>query len=218
QPAYTCENLRMRPKFLSYNPIMVYIENFLTPYEVEYLKEHAIPRYEASTLQDYTSGSRVVVTDQDHRKSDTAWLDLKDPVVSCIRRRAMEFEGVPPKDTRVEIAAIRYKIGGQFGYHYDWAHETRKEVDRKTSFFAILDDNCTGGTTYFPFVQKLAWGSRQLWCDLIQCDITEGVAIKALKGNALFWVNFHENGTGHHDTMHAGAPVMEGTKIGLNIW
>lgn len=35
---YTCTNLRMKPKFLSYDPIMVYIEDFMSPYETSHLK------------------------------------------------------------------------------------------------------------------------------------------------------------------------------------
>lgn len=35
---YTCTNLRMKPKFLSYDPIMVYIEGFMSPYETQHLK------------------------------------------------------------------------------------------------------------------------------------------------------------------------------------
>lgn len=35
---YTCTNLRMKPKFLSYDPIMVYIEDFMSPYETNHLK------------------------------------------------------------------------------------------------------------------------------------------------------------------------------------
>lgn len=34
---YTCTNLRMQPKFLSYDPIMVYIEDFMSPYETQHL-------------------------------------------------------------------------------------------------------------------------------------------------------------------------------------
>lgn len=38
---YTCSHSEMKPKFLSYDPIMVYIENFITPYETEHLKKLA---------------------------------------------------------------------------------------------------------------------------------------------------------------------------------
>lgn len=38
---YTCTHSEMKPKFLSYDPIMVYIENFISPYETEHLKRLA---------------------------------------------------------------------------------------------------------------------------------------------------------------------------------
>lgn len=38
---YTCTNARMQPKFLSYDPVMVYIENFMSPFETGYLKKLA---------------------------------------------------------------------------------------------------------------------------------------------------------------------------------
>lgn len=38
---YTCTNARMQPKFLSYDPVMVYIENFMSPFETDYLKKLA---------------------------------------------------------------------------------------------------------------------------------------------------------------------------------
>lgn len=38
---YTCTYSEMKPKFLSYDPIMVYIEDFISPYETEHLKRLA---------------------------------------------------------------------------------------------------------------------------------------------------------------------------------
>lgn len=38
---YTCTNLRMQPKFLSFDPIMVYIEDFMSPYETKHLRRLA---------------------------------------------------------------------------------------------------------------------------------------------------------------------------------
>ena len=37
-------------------------------------------------------------------------------------------------------------------------------------------------------------------------------------GTAVFWWNLDPNGVGDDDTLHAGSPVINGTKIGLNIW
>lgn len=39
---YVCDpDYRVTPRFLSYDPIMVHIENFMTPYEVQYLRRLA---------------------------------------------------------------------------------------------------------------------------------------------------------------------------------
>lgn len=45
-----------------------------------------------------------------------------------------------------------------------------------------------------------------------------GVEFKPIKGNAVFWVNMRSDGKGYEETYHAGLPVTEGFKIGLNIW
>lgn len=43
---------------------------------------------------------------------------------------------------------------------------------------------------------------------------------KPLVGNAVYWENFRADGTGrgYEETCHAGLPVVEGVKVGLNIW
>lgn len=168
-------------------------------------------------------GSKTVNVDAGHRKSETAWLPSVDPVVACVRARASEFEGYAPNATLDALAAVRYRPGGRFGMHHDWDTERRKPYDRRTSFFATLAaDGCAGGATHFPFVRP-AWGNAarfgRPWCRWLDCAHEgDGVAVRPIKGNALFWVNFGEDGTGVQETVHAGAPLVEGTKIGMNIW
>lgn len=47
-----------------------------------------------------------------------------------------------------------------------------------------------------------------------------GVTFKPLAGNAVYWENFRPDGSGRgwDETWHAGLPVQEGVKVGLNIW
>lgn len=47
-----------------------------------------------------------------------------------------------------------------------------------------------------------------------------GVVFKPLAGSAVYWENFRPDGTGRgwDETWHAGLPVVQGTKVGLNIW
>ncbi|KAG7118949.1 hypothetical protein HYQ44_005329 [Verticillium longisporum] len=48
----------------------------------------------------------------------------------------------------------------------------------------------------------------------------EGVVFKVIPGNAVYWENFRPDGSrrGWDQSWHAGLPVKEGVKVGLNIW
>lgn len=47
-----------------------------------------------------------------------------------------------------------------------------------------------------------------------------GVVFKPLVGNAVYWENFRADGSGrgYEESWHAGLPVVQGVKVGLNIW
>ena len=49
-------------------------------------------------------------------------------------------------------------------------------------------------------------------------QFTKGTIFKPRKGCGIFWVNLHETGFGDQRVRHAGLPVHEGEKIGMNIW
>jgi hypothetical protein len=46
----------------------------------------------------------------------------------------------------------------------------------------------------------------------------QGTTFKPRKGRGVFWVNLHESGFGDQRVRHAGLPVREGQKVGMNIW
>lgn len=97
-----------------------------------------------------------------------------------------------------------------------------------------------GGGTEFPLLKRLS--SDERWCRFIECPLdsakgedqgtngqgetgaanttSEAIIFKPLAGNAVYWENFRPDGTGRgwDEAWHAGLPVVEGTKIGLNIW
>jgi len=45
-----------------------------------------------------------------------------------------------------------------------------------------------------------------------------GTAFKPIQGNAVFWVNLHEDGKGDERVVHAGLEAGEGGKVAMNIW
>lgn len=61
------------------------------------------------------------------------------------------------------------------------------------------------------------------WCDFLVCedengDEVEYLEIRPILGNAIFWWNLGTDGKGDTKSLHAGLPVIKGTKAGLNIW
>ena len=130
---------------------------------------------------------------------------------------------------------MRYTAGQRFNIHHDWYEapqparwENRhrgERWNRLASFFAVLQDNCTGGETYFPHVKPMAGSSGNTVRDgeatptaAWRVHEDGGVAFRPVRGNALFWVNLHANGTGDSRTLHAGLPLQDGLKTAMNIW
>lgn len=150
------------------------------------------------------------------RKSEKAAI-ARDKVVQCIERRALSFQGWP-EDTFIErLWTQRYNVSGHYSLHYDWASST-KFSRRVSSFMVYIHDECVGGGTNFPRLER---PKDERWCNFVHCGDQrgiEGVTFKAKKGNAVFWVNFDSEGRGYKETIHAGLPVSSGQKIGLNIW
>lgn len=148
---------------------------------------------------------------------------------------------VDGKDEMGPPQLVRYTSGQRFDIHHDfyetpqWAYDaSRRKFNRVASFFATLQDNCTGGETYFPHLhpsgstgpraggtgQGLSLGPRK-WNvsdPIMRAHEDGGLAFRPIKGNALFWMNLHADGTGDKRTVHAGLPVGEGLKTAMNIW
>jgi prolyl 4-hydroxylase len=116
-------------------------------------------------------------------------------------------------------------------YHYDFSAPTPTS-GRVSTFMVYVEANCTGGGTNFPRIERPRGGE---WCRFVECpgegeeegeeELTdgaggkvEGVVFKPIAGNAVFWENIRGDGTAWPETWHAGLPVKEGTKVGLNVW
>ncbi|KAI1169583.1 putative prolyl 4-hydroxylase alpha subunit [Nemania sp. FL0916] len=203
-------------QIFSRDPQVIYIEDFLSKEEIAHLLYLSEGRFQRSKVY---GGYDESVVDPDLRISETAQIDNNDEVVRRIRNRAAKFQGSRGNRTKVEDLAVqRYHADGFYSYHYDW-DPTLTEGNRITTFMVYLVGDCTGGGTNFPYLQK---PSDRQWCNVIECDEGEnayqGVTFKPIAGSAVFWENFHTNGSGHQGVFHAGLPVESGVKIGLNIW
>jgi len=133
---------------------------------------------------------------------------------------------------------VRYFPSQKYDLHTDFWPEhqvmndgTDRLFNRVASFFVFLRANCTEGYTYFPLVEPTGASAtmsapgdelEKWYGDKVargEMDGEEkGVKFKPIQGNAVFWVNLNEKGEGDRRLVHAGLPVGEGEKIGLNIW
>ena len=89
-----------------------------------------------------------------------------------------------------------------------------KGGNRLSSFFVYLRADCQGGPTAFLKVPR---PQNPEWCSQLNCSV-DHVEVYAKVGTAIFWYDLDPWGAVDEYTLHAGMPVLEGTKIGLNIW
>ncbi|KAL3484507.1 hypothetical protein BJX62DRAFT_230192 [Aspergillus germanicus] len=207
-----CSHNTLEAFLIQETPRMVYIKGFLTEAERKHLIEMSEPGYEQSFV--YQPENQGAAQDTSFRKSETV-IPPRDEVIRCIEQRArlsqpwrrgMGFEA---------ISVQRYLPGGFFSHHWD-SFDTSPDPDRRSTFNVFLAGNCTGGGTHFPM---LPFPHDPTLCDVIDCQSDlEGTVFRPIAGNAIYWENVDPSGARYQETFHAGLPVTEGYKIGLNIW
>ncbi|KAL4884626.1 hypothetical protein BJY04DRAFT_215090 [Aspergillus karnatakaensis] len=211
-------NNKYKIHIFSHTPLIMYIEDFLSQTEADYLVNISLPIYTPSPI--YTS-STSNKTDKTKRDSQRALLPRTDPI-KCIEARARAFQGHKPHLYIERLWTQRYNISGHYTHHYDWASNSKaRGAGRLSTFMVYVDDKgLKGGGTNFPYLRKPR-GER--WCSFIECggeseSQSQGVTFKPIKGNAIFWMNLRADGSGYPETWHASLPVEEGEKVGMNIW
>ncbi|KAJ5625845.1 hypothetical protein N7510_002154 [Penicillium lagena] len=215
---FTCPDAAdgYRVHLLSHEPLVMYIENFLSDAEADHLVNVSVDKYAPSIVTD----GKTERVDSSIRLSDRALLD-RDDTVRCLEDRARAFQGWRPHLYIERMWAQRYNASGHYRHHYDWSGSWARGGDRLSTFMVYLDADCTGGGTNFP---RLSMPRGKQWCRFLECEDDDqqekkqGITFKPIKGNAIFWENLRPDGSGYPETWHAAYPVTSGTKVGLNIW
>ncbi|TKA80630.1 hypothetical protein B0A55_01868 [Friedmanniomyces simplex] len=212
-PGLQCPEHNYQVHIFSTTPLIIYIDNFLSPEEATHLIDLSSPNWQTSTV--FNAG--IESTNSSIRKSEKALLP-RTPTVQCLETRALSFQGWPPNTAIERLWTQRYNVSGHYAHHYDWSSDSRT-ARRASTFMVYLGAECTGGGTEFPRIARPVGDGEGKWCEFIECEGGgEGVTFKPRAGSAVFWMNFDTDGRGYKETIHAGLPVTSGTKIGLNIW
>ncbi|PYI33010.1 oxidoreductase [Aspergillus indologenus CBS 114.80] len=236
-----CAPDNYRVHLLQKDPLVIYIEDFLSAEETDHIVNLSKSNYTLSTIYN----GHNTTHDATRRLSDRALLP-RDNTVRCLEARAAAFQGWKPHLYIERMWAQRYNTSGHYVHHYDWAGSAARGGDRLSTFMVYLGDDCDGGGTNFPRL-SMPRGAAALreWCRFLACPAddaaaappggelkdgesshvaaaaaaaSQGVTFKPIKGNAIFWENLRPDGSGYPETWHAAFPVTSGTKIGLNIW
>lgn len=142
-----------------------------------------------STIGQPIEVNRLVKT----RTSHSAFLpDRNNDIFKRIYERVACKLGV--SETAVEnLQCVRYLPGQEFKPHYDASND----IPRTFTLLVYLNDDFTGGETYFPEVS---------------------LTITPKAGTALLFRNLDDDMSMIPQSLHAGLPVQSGVKYACNIW
>lgn len=177
------------------------LDNFLDHVECEKLIELSTKNFHASTLSS-------VEKDKYFRTSFTCSFNSIDAsfedskFIQMIDARICNALEIPPSYSE-PIQAQRYRVGQEFKAHTDYfsANEYEQHCkiqgNRTWTFMIYLNAVEEGGETHM-------------------CSIDTKFHPKA--GRALTWNNLKRDGHGNHNTLHAGRPVLRGSKYIITKW
>ena len=176
---------------------MFAIGEFFTPEECGRLMGmiDAVAKPSQAFDADYSSG---------HRTSYSGDVDPYDPFVIKLQRRIDDLLGINPAYGET-IQGQRYMPGQQFRAHTDWfpantpywEEEKERGGQRSITAMAYLNPVEEGGATAFPLL---------------------GISFEPRPGTLLIWNNADPEGVPNPQTIHAGMPVVKGTKYIITKW
>jgi prolyl 4-hydroxylase len=142
--------------------------------------------------------------DSGFRTSYSGNLDRHDSFVMSVSRRIDDLLGINTMCGEA-IQGQRYLPGQEFKPHNDWFYATegywplerKRGGQRSWTAMAFLNDVEEGGETHFTEI---------------------GIKIEPKPGVLLVWNNAKPDGRPNDDTIHAGTPVIQGTKYVITKW
>jgi prolyl 4-hydroxylase len=171
------------------------IDKVLTIEECGELIQSASAHFTKTT----TLGSEI----DGYRTADGCWLE-RSPLVDKLSELTSNLTGYPIENQE-SVHIVKYDIGGEYKVHHDffspdadyYESHTNKVGQRLFSCLFYLNDDYEGGETEFP-IRKLK--------------------VTPSTGRVLLWSNLTANDELDYDSLHAGLPVISGTKYIAIIW
>ena len=191
-------NAHPRVQWLESPYVQLYAcQNFLEPADCQLLIDMIDADAKPSSLY---KGTEI----DGYRTSYSCNVDTHDADIVRIEQKIADLLGIDNDHSEV-LQGQRYSPGQEFKDHHDWFYETegywRKEApnggQRSWTAMVYLNEPEEGGGTAFP-------------------QLEYEVAPRA--GMLLTWNNMTPDGRPNEHTLHAGTPVVRGTKYIITKW
>lgn len=194
------ERLNANPavQWLESPHVQLYVaQNFLSDADCDYLIKTIDANARPSTLYKGTEQAG-------YRTSSSCDVNPDDPEIQRIDTAISDLMGIPSKYSEI-IQGQRYEVGQEFKQHHDyffveqdyWLQEAKNGGQRTWTAMAFLNVPEEGGATHFP---------------------TLDYSVEPRKGMLLMWNNMGLDGKPNINTLHAGTPVIKGTKYIITKW
>lgn len=185
------------------NPSVCLLDGVLSDEECDAVIEIAKKvGLEKSGVVDFQSGDSIKHTARS--STGTYFLRGSDPLLGKIEARLAKLTNWP--QTCAEgLQLLNYEVGQEYRPHHDWfdpknvggAKHLERGGQRLATTIVYLKTPDKGGATTFPDV---------------------GLQIAPRKGSAVFFRNITRQHEPDEATLHAGAPVIKGSKVILTYW
>lgn len=150
------------------------------------------------------SGLLSASADPEFRTSDSCNLSPYDPLVERVEARICALMGIDPRHGETLQGQV-YEVGQQFKPHFDhflpgsvyWDDMMRQGGQRSWTAMIYLNEPAAGGETEFP---------------------TAGLTVSPRVAMLVLWNNMQPDGTPNPAALHAGKPVLAGTKYIVTKW
>jgi len=192
----------------STQPKVLIIPNLMSFFEADHILKLAKPRMGRSSV-----GNGAAAFKSETRTSKTAWLRRTDTdVMNHIFSRFADVLNIPndilTHDKVAEnLQIVEYQNSQEYAPHHDFGSDGKIESRYATLLLTISDvpelENVhdAGGHTGFP----KAYNGR-------------GLRVRPPKGSGVLFYSLLEDGNGDDFSLHAGMPVLVGTKYICNLW
>jgi prolyl 4-hydroxylase len=189
--------LRLAPLKLEevhHNPDIVIFYDVMSDAEIQTVQTLAKPRFKRAVV--FNKGNDFTA---DYRISKSGWLlDNEHKQIRDISLRVEDMTGLTVA-TAEELQVVNYGVGGHYKPHFDYLPANEQAPwpellgNRVATVLFYMSDVAQGGATVFTKLNVGVWPK---------------------KGSAVFWHNLQASGERDFRTLHAGCPVLVGSKWG----